>query len=71
MPWHIEQRNGQFVVVKDADDSVAGWHDSRVQAIRQLRTLYASEEDLIAGGGFDAPAQPMHTIPAASAPCGQ
>lgn len=68
MPWHIEQRNGQFVVVKDADDSVAGRHDSRVQAIRQLRVLYASEEDLTAGGGFDAPAQPMHTIPAASAP---
>lgn len=45
MPWHIEKRNGEFCVIKDADNSVAGCHASRGDAADQIRALYASEDD--------------------------
>lgn len=45
MPWHIEKRDGEYCVIKDADDSVAGCHASRDEAADQIRALYASEED--------------------------
>lgn len=43
MPWHLENRDGKVCVIKDADGSVAGCHDSRTDAIKQQRALYASE----------------------------
>lgn len=43
MPWHLENRDGKVCVVKDADGSVAGCHDSRTDAIKQQRALYANE----------------------------
>jgi len=43
MPWHLENRDGKVCVIKDADGSVAGCHDSRTDAIKQQRALYANE----------------------------
>lgn len=43
-PWHIEERNGEFCVVKDSDGEVEGCHDTRDSAERQMRALYASEK---------------------------
>lgn len=46
MPWHIdEDREGcdGFAVIKDADDSLAGCHDTREQAEDQMTALYANE----------------------------
>lgn len=44
-PWRIERRNGKFAVVKVADGSVAGTHDTRDEAVAQLAALEASEDD--------------------------
>lgn len=70
MPWHIEQRDDSYCVVKDVDNSVVNCHGTRVKAIKQIRALYASEteSDMVAAGGYDAPVPSMHTIPAADAP---
>lgn len=49
MPWHIEQdRPGcsGWAVVKDADSSVAGCHDTQADAQSQLAALYASEPEM-------------------------
>lgn len=43
MPWHLESRSGKVCVIKDADGSVAGCHDSRTDAIKHQRALYANE----------------------------
>ena len=43
MPWHLENRDGKVCVIKDADGSVAGCHDSRANAIKQQRALYSNE----------------------------
>ncbi len=43
MPWRLESRDGKVCVIKEADDSVAGCHDSRADAIKQQRALYARE----------------------------
>lgn len=50
MPWHVEHGHtecgdGRWAVVKDADGSVAGCHDSQADADTQLAALYASEGD--------------------------
>jgi hypothetical protein len=43
MPWRIERRDGRYCVVKSDDGDVEGCHDSRAQAIKQQRALYAQE----------------------------
>lgn len=43
MPWRTEQRDGKFCVVKKADGAVVACHDTEVEAIAQLRALYANE----------------------------
>jgi phage head maturation protease len=43
MPWHIEKRDDEYCVVKDADGSSAGCHPTEEEAKAQLRALYASE----------------------------
>lgn len=43
MPWSIEKRESKWCVIKDSDGSSAGCHDSRTDAIKQQRALYASE----------------------------
>lgn len=49
MPWTLERGNpecgeGQYAVVKDADGTVEGCHDTRDEALAQVAALYASEE---------------------------
>jgi phage I-like protein len=43
MPWHIEQRDGRFCVVKNDDGTSAGCHDTEAEARDQLAALYAQE----------------------------
>ena len=45
MPWVIERREGKFCVVKQGTGAVVngGCHDSRIDAVKQQRALYASE----------------------------
>lgn len=42
MPWHIVKNKNKFAVVKDSDNSVVAEHDTRAEAVAQLRALYAS-----------------------------
>jgi hypothetical protein len=54
VPWRIETGNaecsdGQFAVVKEANNEVEGCHDTREQALEQLAALYASESDESSG----------------------
>lgn len=43
MPWKIEQRGNQHCVIKESDNSTVHCHDTREQALAQMRALYASE----------------------------
>lgn len=60
MPWHIEEGHAEcpedrsFAVVKDADDSVAGCHDTRASAEAQLAALYAQEAEQAALSAYVA-----------------
>lgn len=50
MPWHTVRNHsgcgdGQWAVIKDADGTVAGCHDSEAEADDQMAALYASEGD--------------------------
>lgn len=44
-PWHVEERDGKFCVIKSADDEVESSHDTEEDALTQMRALYASEGD--------------------------
>lgn len=54
VPWHVVENHAEcpagrpFAVVKDADGSVSGCHESRSSADDQLAALYASESDAAA-----------------------
>jgi HK97 family phage prohead protease len=52
MPWHVEKRGDEWCVIKDADGKSAGCHASETKAKRQLRALYASENQ---GGTMKTP----------------
>jgi hypothetical protein len=43
MPWSLDRRTEGWCVIKESDGSVAGCHDTRVDAIKQQRALYARE----------------------------
>jgi hypothetical protein len=50
MPWSVQTGNpecgeGQHAVVKDADGTVEGCHDTRDEALAQVAALYASETE--------------------------
>ena len=57
MPWHLEQRDGKYCVIKDADGHNQGCHPTRVEAIKQMRALYAQE------GTMTAAAETIHATP--------
>lgn len=66
MPWSIVEGDercdaGEFAVVKDADNELAGCHATRDEAEAQVTALYASE----AADGADAamPAAMRNTVP--------
>lgn len=50
MPWSISKREGQYCVVKEGDDSPVpgGCHNSRADAIKHQRALYANESRVAA-----------------------
>jgi hypothetical protein len=43
MPWSLSQRDGKWCVIKESDGSTAGCHESRADAIKQQRALYAND----------------------------
>lgn len=43
MPWSIKKRDDKFCVIKDSDGSTEKCHDTREQATKHMRALYASE----------------------------
>lgn len=43
MPWSLENRDGRWCVIKEADGTNEGCHDSRADAIKHQRALYANE----------------------------
>lgn len=50
VPWHVEQDNpdcpGGWAVVKDADSTLAGCHDTEADAVAQVKALYLNEPDM-------------------------
>ena len=58
MPWSLEQREGEWCVIKDSDKSVAGCHETREDALKQQRALYANEPSMSAAV---APLKPPRT----------
>jgi HK97 family phage prohead protease len=44
-PWHIEEQDGKFCVIKDSDGTTEDCHDTREEAMAHMRALYASESD--------------------------
>jgi HK97 family phage prohead protease len=45
MPWHVEHRDDEWCVIKDADGSTEKCHPTREQANRHMAALYAAEPD--------------------------
>src|SRR4030095_3500837 len=43
MPWHIEHREDEWCVVKDADGSTEKCHPTEERAKRHMAALYAAE----------------------------
>ena len=43
MPWQLERRDGKWCVINESSGSSDGSHDSRADAIKHQRALYASE----------------------------
>lgn len=48
MPWTVRENDGRFCVVKKSDNKSVGCHDSREDAMAQVRALYAAEPDMAA-----------------------
>lgn len=63
MPWKLESRNGQVCVIKESDGSVAGCHDSRADAIKHQRAMYAQEARMASMyGELDARPDPVPVV---------
>lgn len=54
MPWQISKRDGRYCVIKEGESKPVpgGCHDSRADAIKHQRALYASEPSMAADGGY-------------------
>lgn len=48
MPWRLEQRDGEWCVIKEGETNPVGCHASRADAIKQQRALYANESRMAA-----------------------
>ena len=46
MPWHVEHRGNEWCVIKDADSSNEGCHDTQAEARRHMAALYANEAEV-------------------------
>ncbi len=42
-PWHVEERDGKYCVIKNDTNETVDCHDTRQEALAQVRALYASE----------------------------
>lgn len=43
MPWHVAEKNSEFCVIKDGDDSVVACHPTKEEASKHVAALYANE----------------------------
>ncbi len=69
MPWSLNRRTEGWCVIKESDGSVAGCHDSRADAIKQQRALYANESRMASMyAELDALPDPEPTPEPAAAP---
>ena len=69
MPWHLEQRDGQYCVIKNDTGHNQGCHPSRAKAIMQMRALYAQEGTMTAAATVTAdPPVDWFTMPEADQP---
>jgi len=55
MPWHVEKRDGEYCVIKDADNTNEGCHDTEAEAQAHVRALYANANEAVEGLTFDGP----------------
>jgi hypothetical protein len=42
MPWKVVKRGSKYLVVNELNGHVKGTHETRKQAVQQLRALYAN-----------------------------
>lgn len=63
MPWHLVERSGKHCVIKESDGSTVHCHDTREQAIAQMRALYASEGKSVTFFGIDTEENPPMNEP--------
>ena len=42
MPWKVAKRGTKWVVVKADTGKVVGTHDSKAEAVKHLRAIYAN-----------------------------
>lgn len=52
MPWHIEEIEGDYCVVKDSDGEIEGCHADADDAEAQMAALYASEAERVGVGDW-------------------
>ena len=57
MPWHVEERDGEYCVIKNADNMNEGCHPTEEMANRHMAALYANEPkaEAVDGITFDDP----------------
>lgn len=68
MPWHLEERDGKVCVIKDDDGHNQGCHETREEAVKQMRALYANEESMTAAAVVDSPPVEWFTLEEAADP---
>lgn len=44
MPYKIKKSGSKYKVVKEGDGKVMGTHDTKKEALKQLKALYANED---------------------------
>jgi hypothetical protein len=49
MPYSVSEQDGEYCVIKDDDGSVLGCHDSRAEALAQMRAIILNEGKAILG----------------------
>jgi hypothetical protein len=68
LPWRIEERDGEFCVIKDSDGFNQGCHASRDKAKKQMAALYAKEDSMTAAAAPLTPPRAWFERPEADQP---
>lgn len=63
MPWRVEKQGEKHCVVKESDNSVVHCHDTREQAVAQMRALYAGEGKSVTFFGIETEENPPMNEP--------